>query len=507
MSNLDLITDVLITNFNTNAEADKLTEEFRKRLGITTRYKVARLAIGRSLGESSVLPPILDSKGKPITGEILFGREEVLLWVGLLVTHLKEIEKSKEISLAMIQDAVKKHWSRGVNLLDEDWQQANEQEDRFIDILITRRALLPDGEDAIRFASDESRQPERQAKPIYISLGKEEDAGEDFKWLVNGTGYSPHVAVMGQSGSGKTRTLLNILHQINSQDKIPVLLLDLGKGDLASNKSLAQELKATVIKVPENPIPLDMFYGSTQSPAHASDIVLGFRDSFAKVMLSKAGARQMDKIREALKPLFNTRTLITLDDIKLKLKDYYEEAEEKTDSVISTINDLTERTIFTPTLSPNEFFEQSWIITFGNARDTVKNLATFMLMDSLNTYMKSLPESAQDGLGNRAIRTVLAIDEARHLLASKHNALSENIRLHRSKGLVVALSSQSPDDYEGTADDYLENIGLPICFKTNAKSNEILQNMFRGRPNFSVLANGVCMTLKNNKAIKVIAFR
>ncbi len=42
------------------------------------------------------------------------------------------------------------------------------------------------------------------------------------------------------------------------------------------------------------------------------------------------------------------------------------------------------------------------------------------------------------------------------------------------------LSSQSPDDYDGKVDDYLENIGLPICFTTNATSNQVLQNMFKG---------------------------
>jgi DNA sulfur modification protein DndE len=67
--------------------------------------------------------------------------------------------------------------------------------------------------------------------------------------------------------------------------------------------------------------------------------------------------------------------------------------------------------------------------------------------------------------GHRAIRAVLAVDEARHLLASRHKALSDNIRLHRSKGLMVALASQSPDDYDGAGDDHLENIGLPICFQ------------------------------------------
>jgi DNA sulfur modification protein DndE len=100
----------------------------------------------------------------------------------------------------------------------------------------------------------------------------------------------------------------------------------------------------------------------------------------------------------------------------------------------------------------------------------------------------------------------MAVDEARHILSSKHLALSDCIRLHRSKGLVVTLASESPDDYDGAGDDYLENIGLPICFKTNAKSTQVLQNMFKSRVSFATLPTGVCLSLRNGRSVKVKAF-
>lgn len=70
------------------------------------------------------------------------------------------------------------------------------------------------------------------------------------------------------------------------------------------------------------------------------------------------------------------------------------------------------------------------------------------------------------------------------------------------------LASQSPDDYEGTADDYLEQIGLPICFRTNASSSRVLNNMFRATPNFSALDAGVCLSVLEPTGImcKVKAF-
>ncbi|MFL9709342.1 DndE family protein [Methylobacillus sp. Pita1] len=508
MSNISL-ESVLLANFQTSGQADKFTEQLRSSLGLSARYRVARLALGRSLSDPSYPNENIDSQGKTIKGELLFGIEELPLWVGLLLSHAKKANPKEEFTLAALQNIVKRHWHRGMMLLINDWQEADEDYMKFMEILVKRRANLPDTASSTLDNFNEPTTWDAEnlnPKPIHIELGPELDSGETFRWTVNGSGYSPHIAIMGQAGSGKTRTMLESLKQIHHQAGAPVILLDLGKGDLADKPELINALNARVLRVPEQPIPLDMFFGSDESETRASDQVMGFRDSFAKAMQSKAGAKQLDAIREALKPLFSRQKEITLFDVKDALKDYYEENDIRTDSVISTINDLTERSIFEPEYSPQQFFSQSWIITFAHAHETTKNLAVYLLLDALNTYMKRLPEAPVDAQNHRALRMVLAIDEARHILASRHLALSDNIRLHRSKGLVVTLASQSPDDYDGAGDDYLENIGLPICFKTNASSTQVLQNMFRGKVSFSTLPAGVCMTLKENKAVKIKSF-
>lgn len=504
------IEKALLANFASSSEAYRQTDELRVRLGFAARAPIARMAIGRSLGETTIPPKVPDMMGKPIKGDTLFGVEEHPLWIALLVANFRDLFPKAAVTLPAIQDAVARHWHRGMELLMADWKEAGGYP-KFVEILITRRATLPDEAAPVRPEGAGSNTegwtgPEAVAKPVRLDLGREEGSDEPFVWTVNGVGYSPHIAVMGQAGSGKTRTMLQALRQMHAQTGAPVLLLDLGKGDLADNADLARELDARVLRVPQDPIPLDMFHGSCRSDTDASDSVLGFRDSLAKVMQSRPGAMQLEHIREALRPLFARNERISLEDIRDRLKGHYEENAIRVDSVISAINDLTERSIFSPDLSPSSFFSRSWIITFAHARDTVKNLAAYMLLDSLNAYMKRLDEAPQDERGHRAVRMALAIDEARHLLASRHKALSDNIRLHRSKGLVVALASQSPDDYDGAGDDYLENIGLPVCFKTNAASTTVLQNMFRGKVSFAGLGTGVCMTLKDGRPAKVKAF-
>ncbi|MFY9260778.1 MAG: DndE family protein [Gallionella sp.] len=509
MSDISL-ENVLVSNFQTSAEADKITEMLKGKLGLSVRYRIARLAIGRSLGESTFPTQHVDAQGKTIKGDLLFGLDEYPLWVGMLITNIKAHNLKPELSIASLQIAVRRHWHRGIMLLLNDWKEAGEDPRKFWEILIHRRAMLPDTvakqgkfsemhHDGMGFSG--------MAKAVYVDLGKGVDAPhEQYKRLVNGVGTSPHMAIMGQSGSGKTRIMKEVLKQIHAQTSAPVILLDLGKGDLANDAALIDVLGAKILRVPEDGIPLDMFYDSNQNDEIATDAVMGFRDSFSSVIQSKLGPKQLDNLRESLKPLFSSQKKITLEQVRACLSQHYEENDLKVDSVISTINDLTQYKIFRPDFSPQQFFSQSWIITFAHAHDTIKNLAVFLLMDALNTYMKRSSEAPQDSEEHRAIRLVLAVDEARHLLASKHDALSDNIRLHRSKGLVVTLASQSPDDYDGKSDDYLENIGLPICFNTNAVATKVLQNMFRGKANFASLPSGVFMTLKEMKQVKIKAF-
>ena len=286
------------------------------------------MAVGRSLGETTIPPKVPDMLGKAIKGDTLFGVEEHALWMALLVANFRDLFPKLPITLPALQDLVARHWHRGVNLLSEDWEEAGGYS-KFVDILITRRATLPEEVQGVASSDLEGRNgtdgwagPESLAKPVTIELGREETSDNNFVWTVNGVGYSPHIAVMGQAGSGKTRTMIEMLKQVHARTGAPILLLDLGKGDLADNAELARELDARVLRVPQDQIPLDMFHGSSRSETDASDAVLGFRDSLAKVMQSRPGAMQLEHIREALKPLFARNENISLEDVRDGLKNY-----------------------------------------------------------------------------------------------------------------------------------------------------------------------------------------
>lgn len=507
MSEIDT-TKVWLANFTTSADATKQGKELFNRLGFSAHYQVARLAIGRSLGEPAFPEAAPDAKGNAIKGNLLFGDEQrgALLWLGLLVENVYQYSPNKTITLEVLQHAVRDHWQRGIMLLQQDWEDAGDYS-KFVELLITRRAALPsDGDYLTTDDSEGSQQGKLVAKPIALNLGSDKDSGELTRWVINGQGYSPNVAIMGQAGSGKTRMMLKLLTELRELTNVPVLLIDAGKDELAERSDLANALGATVLKIPNQAIPLDIFAGSTVSTESARDVTIAFRESLDKALAKGLTDNQKMRVLDVLKPLFGKRKNITMLDIKQAIERHYEDNNIRPDRVVTIPNELCQYKLFEPTLSPAEFFNQSWILTFGGAPAESRRLTMFLLFDALHRYLQTLSESPMDENNHRAIRMAVAIDEARPLLDAKHDGLSKMVRLHRSHGLTVFMASQSPDDYAGQSDDYMEQIGLPICFKTNATSTAVLNNMFKSKPNFSSLESGTCLTVIENSTRKVRAF-
>ncbi|WP_053064070.1 FtsK/SpoIIIE domain-containing protein [Caballeronia mineralivorans] len=143
MSDLS-ISQVLSSRYRTSAEADRYTNALMNGLGLSTRAAVARLALGRSLALGALPEEGVDAKGLEIPAQILFSTQDIMVWVGLIVTHaVRHADKPLNSSDAF-RAAVRSHWHRGASLLMEDWLAANEDYDRFVETLINRRASLPE---------------------------------------------------------------------------------------------------------------------------------------------------------------------------------------------------------------------------------------------------------------------------------------------------------------------------------------------------------------------------
>lgn len=141
---MNTISDIITATYTTSKDADLASKNIKKWLGCEYSYEIARLALGRSLMLDEAPPTAPDGKGSPLKGLQLFGDEADgnYLWIALMGEQLR-LYGQPQFSLETLQQLVRNHWHRGVYLLEADWQEAREDEAKFVDLL-ARRAALPE---------------------------------------------------------------------------------------------------------------------------------------------------------------------------------------------------------------------------------------------------------------------------------------------------------------------------------------------------------------------------
>jgi DNA sulfur modification protein DndE len=481
-------------NFRPTANADKANDKLRVKLGLETRYEPARLAIAFSLSHKKPFVKNEDNNdeelGKPINGRILFGDELLPVWLAMIIEDMDE----NAITIEAIQRNVKNHWSRGIFDLIQIWENLGEDYNKFIlylaeksglpDVLIDNSPVINDSLDFFDGA-------------LQLKLGEigtDLQNGKVIKWHLNGNG-SPHAAFMGATGSGKSRLALNMIAQIRKNSNASIILFDFAKGDIANNDVLIKHIGATVINCPEKPVPLDVLNINSPTANNITNAAMRFRESFIKLPKSKPGAVQMDDLRDAAKNVFlKNFQKVKIDDIFYELQNIYNQSGKDGDIITSTFKDLMQWKLFDPVLSPADFFGKSWVIDIHEASETAQRLIVFLILDSLYSYVKSLPDSKLDTQNNRALKLVLVIDEARRVLKYGQESLINLIRESRSKGIAIFLISQSPEDFDTNTDNFLEQIGFTACFKSNGRSSKVLKACLGQNIDLAGLPDGVAVT-------------
>jgi len=466
------------------------------KLGLKFRYEPARLALARSLELDDPPEPLqgvdTEEHGKTILGRNLFGDQELSLWIAMII----ERANLEEPSLEAIQEQVRRHWHRGILLLAAEWEHCEEEYERFL-LQVAERAGLVKARGARSRKTEDTTGADTILGPIVLTLG---DPGTDLTtqkpatWHLNGRGGSPHVAIMGTLGTGKTRTAMQLIARVHESTSCPVLLFDMAKGDLAADRQLIRALGARVVSAPKESIPLDVLWLPSNDEGEITNAAMRFRESFVRVARSKPGGIQLDFLRDAAQRAYRDQLPITINTVSRSLQAVYAENRRKSDAVTSTFNDLTSWRLFEPRLSPSDFFRQSWIIDVHEAPETAQRFIVFLMLDALYAFSKSLPDSAIDERGNRELRLTVGIDEARKVLGYGQPSLISLVRESRSKGVSIFLISQSPDDYDQEEDNFLENVGLALCFKTSAASARALKALLGQQVDLGALPAGVAVT-------------
>ena len=197
------------------------------------------------------------------------------------------------------------------------------------------------------------------------------------------------------------------------------------------------------------------------------------RDSIASVKSRRPSGVQSEALREAIAATLRAGAAgssIALPDVARALVGEYEERGRDPDELTTTLNELTWFDLFVPGGSPADFFSRSWIILLPqDSSEEMRRLIINLTLNALDRWLNAQPDAPTDSEGARSLRHLTLLDEAHVVLRTRLPALANLVRMSRSKGGVVLLASQSPDDFEGAEDDYLDNMGMTLAFNTQAR--------------------------------------
>lgn len=504
------VIDIANTQYRTTRTADAQCAELLRKLGYKVRYLAARLAIARSLSLDSPLLTTADDDDDaaiPIRGQQLFGDgSDPAAWLALITQRSNRPDLTKKDFQALVSA----HWRRGADLLTHDWEEAEGNLGAFVSHLADLASLTSNDEWQRGSEGDHGPSP-AVTVPVILPVGEvAEDAqtGEPVAFPLNGAGGSPHIAVMGGVGSGKTRTAVEMLRRFSLIGTVPVLAFDF-KGDLA--ETLAPYFDAEILHPPRHPVPLDVLRTAAADETGLRETAGRIRESIAHVKTSRLGGVQSDALREAVLQVLRTRRSdrpATISDIARALTTEYQHRDRKPDELTATLNELTQFTLFEPRLAPAEFFSRSWIIRLPqDGTMEVRRLIINLTLDALDRWLNSQEDSPLTE-GRRAVRHVCLLDEAHVVLATRLPALGNLVRMSRSKGGVVVLASQSPDDFEGDQDDFLDNMGLTLAFNTQAKPGPT-RRVFGAGYSLTDLAVGeaLCRIRTEAKTRRIVAWQ
>lgn len=504
------VMDVVNAEYRTTSAANSQCEELLKRLGYSIRYLGARLAIARSLSRADAPEPVGgdEAMARGIRGLQMFGDgRDAGAWLALIVQRAGQ----QDLTVGEFRALVAAHWHRGAELLAKDWRDADEDLAAFV-VRLAELANLPEtptGE--TKGIGKDDNVPDATEGEIVLPVGpvaRDVDTGEQAVFRLNVSGGSPHMAIMGGTNSGKTYTAVSMLAQLHKQHAAPFLAFDF-KGDLSER--LADQIGADVVAPPRMPVPLNVLAVGRRDNIGIAEAASRIRESIGRVKGSRLGDMQADALRAAIQRALQAQTdgrPAEVEHVARALVTEYAEREQKPDGLIATLNEMTQFTLFEPTMPPSEFFSKRWIIRLPqDSTPEVRRFIVNLTLDSLDRWLNSLSDAPVVD-GHQTIRHVCLLDEAHVILRTRLPALANLVRMSRSKGGVLMLVSQSPDDFEGQDEEFLDNMGLTVAFVTQARPGPV-RHIFGGGRSLTALPPGeaLCRIRAEARTRRIVAWK
>ena len=484
----------MLINIRTS-EANKIVvQELTRKLNLGTENYVSRIAFSYSLSKGVKLnleKDLLDSKGKEYKDDILFGKYRDY-YIALICQHYNLYKSDKDIG-----KYIKMHVDHGLSTINKLFEENKNYSglDFLTENIETGIEKLEENNisnDAIIF--DELTRKTRitnkdyYASPIKIVVGKSFD-DEDILFFFNDTSIhsNAHVAVAGNTGTGKTYFANNFLKQIASQTQgaVNFIFLDF-KGisveDEKKNQSFFDSTKTELIKAPYKPFPINPL--SFIDNVNEKNRIMGI-SKFVDIITSYSGIgkNQQQTLKDATREVFHSMKNGQYPSFKQIYDKVILMEGEKASTLKEILQSLSELDLFeTQADFNNKFLNKNYYFSLsGDLPRNVRFTSIFLIVNYIyNTFMNM--DNAPIEENYQGMRYVLLIDEAHTIFKERksQDLLEKILREIRSKGVSVVLLSQGIEEFNQPSFDFSTMCETVFLFDIKDKVNVKMMQKFLG---------------------------
>lgn len=475
-------------NIRTSEKNQEVVKKLTNRLPQGTKENViARIALGYSLQAGKKFlandSQSYDSKGKEYKDHILFDAKYRDFYIALICQHYGLYKTDENIPRYL-----KLHIDHGLELMDNIFQDNYNY--TFFDFLseyIEKGVFsLSDLEISLDPVKNNSQHLEKShyGNPIKLHIGKSIETGESIPLTLNDTSKynNCHIAVAGNTGTGKTQFALEFLSQIYEQSNghVNFIYLDfkgLKQDDVKEMSRFFKETKTDFIDIPQTPFPINpLTFIDNVNEINKNMGIDKFVDIVCKY--SNLGIKQRGKLREATIEAFMDEKGGSYPSIR-KINSHLQYfVGDKKDTLTEIMDEMSRYSIFIddPKNESNFLNQNLYISLSGDLSNSVRFTSLFLIINYLyNTFMNMDNSPVENSI--KALRYVILIDEAHVIFKERkyQNILEKMLREIRSKGVSVVLLSQGIEEYNQPEFDFSTMCEIAFLLDIKDKNIKVME--------------------------------
>ncbi|MCT4615439.1 MAG: DndE family protein [Marinifilaceae bacterium] len=475
-------------NIKTSEANQDVVRKLTNKLPSGTKENViARIAFGYSLQKGKKFTSsefsIYDSKGKEYKDHILFDAKHRDFYIALVCQHYGLYKTDENIP-----KYIKLHIDHGLESMDKIFQDNYNY--TFFDFLVEYMEKgiihLENTTVSLDAVTNNNQYIEKSyySNPLEIEIGQTLSNNVPINLKLNNTkDYNNcHIAIAGNSGTGKTQFALDFISQITekSNGHINYIYLDfkgLKKDDIDEMQAFFNTTRTEFINVPEKPFPVNPL--TFIDNVNETNKQMGI-DKFVDIVCkySNLGVKQKGKLRDAISEAFLNNSSSEYPTIKQINKELLSIVGEKQDSLTEIMGELSRYNIFLddPKNQANFLNKNVYLSLSGDLSTSVRFTSLFLILNYIyNTFMNMENSPVENGI--KALRYVLLIDEAHVIFKEKkyQEILEKMLREIRSKGVSITLLSQGIEEYNQSDFDFSSMCEIAFLLDIKDKNQKIME--------------------------------